>query len=343
MIRSGVPASITLAQGVLETENGNSDLVKRSNNHFGIKCKAEWTGNRVYHDDDEKGECFRKYDSAVQSYRDHSDFLRTRAHYAFLFSLSPTDYRAWAYGLKKAGYATNPRYPEKLIKTIEDFKLNDLSKQALNEIPDYGVFRILPQTSNGNASVKPISDTLANVNESTGSKVDSYNGLKAIHVEAGTFLLSVAVKNNLALSALLDYNDLVDDGITVSPCWLYLERKRIQGLQQTYKVKENETLYEIAQAMGIQLGFLLTYNKLAINDRIKNGDVLKLQSDSEYNNKKSAKLLTKDQGRRFHEVKRKESLYYISRIYKISISDLRALNKLKSDKISVGQKLLISK
>ena len=100
MIRSGVPASITMAQGMLETENGNSDLVKKSNNHFGIKCKTEWTGEKVYHDDDENGECFRKYDSAVFSYRDHSDFLRNRPYYASLFSLDPIDYKAWAYGLK---------------------------------------------------------------------------------------------------------------------------------------------------------------------------------------------------------------------------------------------------
>ncbi|RYZ47731.1 MAG: N-acetylmuramoyl-L-alanine amidase, partial [Chitinophagaceae bacterium] len=106
MARTGVPASITLAQGIHESGAGTSDLVQRSNNHFGIKCKTEWTGEKVYHDDDARGECFRKYDDPFTSYKDHSDFLRARKHYASLFDLDPQDYEGWAYGLKKAGYAT---------------------------------------------------------------------------------------------------------------------------------------------------------------------------------------------------------------------------------------------
>src|ERR1017187_8362716 len=111
MKRMGIPAAITLAQGLLETENGNSDLVKKSNNHFGIKCKGTWNAETVSHDDDEQGECFRSYKSAEDSYRDHSNFLRGSPRYAFLFKLDPRDYKGWAYGLKKAGYATNPNYP----------------------------------------------------------------------------------------------------------------------------------------------------------------------------------------------------------------------------------------
>lgn len=133
MRRSGVPAAITLAQGILESESGNGELVKKSNNHFGIKCKLDWKGDKVYHDDDESGECFRKYDSAVQSYIDHSNFLKSRPHYASLFDLDPTDYKDWAYGLKKAGYATNPKYPQMLIKTIEDNHLNDYTLIAMKE------------------------------------------------------------------------------------------------------------------------------------------------------------------------------------------------------------------
>src|SRR5882757_8211664 len=120
MKRMGVPASITLAQGLLETENGNGELVKKSNNHFGIKCKSSWSGGSVSHDDDANGECFRKYSKAEDSYRDHSNFLRGSERYASLFKLAPTDYKGWAYGLKKAGYATNPSYPAILIKSIED-------------------------------------------------------------------------------------------------------------------------------------------------------------------------------------------------------------------------------
>jgi LysM repeat protein len=132
MIRSGVPASITLAQGILETEAGQSALVKSSNNHFGIKCKTEWTGGKVYHDDDEKGECFRVYISAEESYRDHSDFLKNRSPYAFLFQLDPTNYEGWAKGLRKAGYATNPAYSQMLVKIIVDNNLQQYTLLALN-------------------------------------------------------------------------------------------------------------------------------------------------------------------------------------------------------------------
>lgn len=135
MVRTGVPASITLAQGILETENGNSALVKKSNNHFGIKCKETWTGPSVSHDDDAPQECFRKYENAIASYIDHSDFLRTRKHYHFLFDLDPLDYKAWAYGLKKAGYATNPKYPQILIKYIETYHLHDYSLMAMGKMP----------------------------------------------------------------------------------------------------------------------------------------------------------------------------------------------------------------
>lgn len=123
MYRSGVPASITLAQGLLESRYGLSELAVKGNNHFGIKCHNNWQGGKVYHDDDRKGECFRKYGSPEESFRDHSDFLRYRDRYKFLFDLEVNDYKGWAHGLKKAGYATDPAYPAKLIKLIEDYKL----------------------------------------------------------------------------------------------------------------------------------------------------------------------------------------------------------------------------
>jgi flagellum-specific peptidoglycan hydrolase FlgJ len=131
MERSGVPAAITLAQGILESESGNSLLAREANNHFGIKCKNEWKGGRIYHDDDELGECFRKYPSVEESYRDHSDFLRYRPYYTGLFSLNPDDYKAWAYGLKKAGYATGSQYPQHLIELIERHNLNQYTLQVI--------------------------------------------------------------------------------------------------------------------------------------------------------------------------------------------------------------------
>ena len=131
MQRTGVPAAITLAQGIHETGAGQSDLVIASNNHFGIKCKSDWKGESVSHDDDAKGECFRKYNDPVDSYKDHSDFLKNRPYYAALFKLDPVDYEAWAYGLKKAGYATNPKYPQILIKLIKDYNLQEYTMIGL--------------------------------------------------------------------------------------------------------------------------------------------------------------------------------------------------------------------
>ena len=135
MYRSGVPASITLAQGILESRYGNSPLATEGNNHFGIKCHKGWEGKTMAYDDDEKGECFRVYDSAAESFRDHSDFLRYRDRYKFLFEFSTTDYKAWAYGLKKAGYATDPSYPEKLIRYIEDYKLYEYDTVEEDQLP----------------------------------------------------------------------------------------------------------------------------------------------------------------------------------------------------------------
>ena len=132
MYRTGVPASITLAQGLLESRYGLSSLAKDGNNHFGIKCH-DWKGKRMFVDDDKKGECFRVYDDAAQSFQDHSDFLRYRDRYKFLFDNKTTDYKAWAYGLKKAGYATDPHYPAKLIKYIEDYKLYEYDKMSVKE------------------------------------------------------------------------------------------------------------------------------------------------------------------------------------------------------------------
>ena len=133
MQRTGIPASITLAQGILESQYGESDLAKNANNHFGIKCKTEWTGPKTYHDDDLKKECFRVYSSAEESYKDHSNFLMTRDWYAFLFKLEPTDDSGWAYGLKKAGYATEKDYPQRLLKLINDYQLQQYSLAALGK------------------------------------------------------------------------------------------------------------------------------------------------------------------------------------------------------------------
>ena len=146
----GIPASITLAQGILESGMGYGRLAKEGNNHFGIKCHKDWKGDRIYHDDDKKGECFRVYNDPASSYRDHSLFLKTRSRYDFLFEIKTNNYKAWAKGLKKAGYATDPKYPEKLISLIERFELNkfDLKKSKKTEEISFDGFQASRQIHN---------------------------------------------------------------------------------------------------------------------------------------------------------------------------------------------------
>ena len=128
MYRTGIPAAVTLAQGFVESGFGNSYLAKKANNHFGIKCKSNWKGEKIFYQDDDADNCFRKYKTVEDSYKDHSNFLKTRIHYKFLFQLDPLDYQSWCYGLKKTGYSTNPNYAKQLIDCIEKYNLNEYSK-----------------------------------------------------------------------------------------------------------------------------------------------------------------------------------------------------------------------
>ncbi len=187
----GIPASITLAQGLLESGNGNSDLTRRSNNHFGIKCH-EWTGDRVYHDDDARQECFRKYENPNYSYRDHSLFLRNRARYSSLFNLPIEDYKAWARGLKAAGYATDPRYPVKLIGLIDKYSLYQYDQEALSRYPELSKKRLAKEppakaTSESSYIVKK-GDTLYNIAQRFGVSVEALkrqNNLRSNTISIG--------------------------------------------------------------------------------------------------------------------------------------------------------------
>ena len=186
-----IPASITLAQGVLESGSGRSELASKSNNHFGIKCHTTWKGDRVYHDDDEKGECFRKYVYVETSYNDHSLFLTQRKRYAFLFDYDIKDYEKWAYGLRKAGYATDKKYPEKLLRIIEDYELHrfDLieEKQFVKEIQEL---------NDGDLPQEPEIIT----------KPENFHT-----VEKGETLYSISKKYNVSMEKLKEMNNLKDN------------------------------------------------------------------------------------------------------------------------------------
>jgi LysM repeat protein len=263
MQRTGVPAAITLAQGIHETAAGTSDLVLSSNNHFGIKCKGEWSGETVYHDDDAKGECFRKYPDPAQSYKDHSDFLRTRPNYASLFSIPPTDYEGWAYGLKKAGYATNPKYPQILIKLIQDYNLEDYTLIALNKKKDqsnaeWASASINTETSTGNSDVIETKS----VNKDYPSSVFQINDIKVVFVPKGTSFLKVAQENSVDLARLFEFNEMQQQAVAATDQLVYLQRKKRTGSHEFHVVLNGETLYDIAQAEGVRKESLLEYNFL---------------------------------------------------------------------------------
>ncbi|RYG46442.1 MAG: LysM peptidoglycan-binding domain-containing protein, partial [Chitinophagaceae bacterium] len=307
MRRTGIPASIKLAQGLLEAEMGNSNLVKRSNNHFGIKCKTEWTGESVSHDDDEKGECFRKYNNPEDSYRDHSDFLRSRDRYASLFNLRPDDYKGWAYGLKKAGYATNPRYPQMLIYNIEKYNLQQYDEIVINSPQP------TPEEENL-ATDEPVNEpetTLltGGVNEVASAadyKVKTRrNGLSAVFAAKGTSLLAIATVHQVALTRLLEYNDLKKDGLLQEDAWIYLERKNKESSQSTHTAIKGETLFDISQSHGVQLSRLVDYNNMPPEEPLTAGTVVHLKAvPMDIASNGSART-----GKFLHEVAPKEGLY----------------------------------
>jgi len=341
---SGIPASITLAQGILETENGNSELVKKSNNHFGIKCKSNWTGPSVSHDDDAPGECFRVYHSASDSYRDHSNFLRGSQRYAFLFNLSPTDYKGWAYGLKKAGYATNPKYPDILIRNIEKYNL-----QQFDENDDGSpVIDVAKQQELNNEPaeelIKPVRYTEMNMSQNLASiKAGKtlFNGLKAIFVPAGTSLLAIATEYQIALSDLLDYNDLKKDGLLHDEQWIFLQRKKKEGNRNRYTTTGTESLYWISQVNAIQLNSLMQFNNLPADAVLKPGTSIRLRMGD--GRPSSSVDKPKNSAVSMHLVQPKEGLYSISKKYNVSVQQLRNWNDLTTDELKIGQELIISK
>jgi hypothetical protein len=273
MQRTGVPAAITLAQGILESKYGESDLSKESNNHFGIKCKLDWNGEKVYHDDDLRQECFRKYNTVEASYKDHSDFLKSRPHYSSLFSLNPTDFQAWAYGLKKAGYATERDYPEMLIKVINDYNLNQYTVIALNKAPN-SVDSSLTKTAIEKITiattiVEDEKDELETVTKTTDKKVTvenypkglfSINGCNVIYASEGTSMLALAQQNNITLAKILEINDLDEVQILDKNQLIFLERKQKKGTTDFHIAVANESLHDIAQKEGIRMDMLVEYN-----------------------------------------------------------------------------------
>ena len=339
MKRMGVPAAITLAQGLLETQNGNSDLVKVSNNHFGIKCKSTWTAETVSHDDDERGECFRKYGTAEDSYRDHSNFLRGNSRYDFLFKLNPADYKAWAYGLRKAGYATNPRYPDILIKNIEKYNLEQYTLAAIDEVPHFDASKYSDDPVNNSVVSSQEEDS-----DFTAPRNLRINGLKALYVPKGTSLLAIASENNIKLEKLLAINELKKDGLVGKAQYIFLEKKQKEGNIDFCFAEAGETMYDIAQRMGVILQNLYSYNQITSDGYLPKGTKVFLRPGivtDDTNNAPQAQTASFKIS--MHEVLPKENLYSISKKYGVTVDQLKGWNNLTTDALQIGQQLIISK
>jgi len=249
MQRTKIPASITLAQAILESSVGQSYVARNANNHFGIKCTSKWTGPTINYDDDTTNECFRSYSSVEQSFIDHSDHLANNPRYVNLFNLDVTDYKGWATGLKASGYATRSNYAELLIGIIERYQLYDFDKFQSN---------------------KPASS-----NQKSAQFV--YNGIAAVMVRDGDTYDKITRDNNITMEKLVKYNDLAPDQALKTDMILYLKSKKSKGKESYHIVKDGETIYGISQDYGIKLDNLLAMNLMAPNEIPANGEIVYLK------------------------------------------------------------------
>jgi LysM repeat protein len=362
MHRSRIPASITLAQGLLESGNGNSRLALQANNHFGIKCKADWKGETLNEDDDAPQECFRKYPTPLDSYKNHSDFLMKGSRYAFLFDLEPTDYQSWAMGLRKAGYATNPRYGEILIATIEK---NNLQRFDLVKPTEVEVKEIIAEKKEVIAEQKSL----------------IINNIPAIVVKQGESFASIASAYDMRVWQIYKYNDLSkSDNITAGDT-LYLKPKNYKGLVETYQIGPTENIHIISQRFAIKLSRLYKYNRMKEGEepaagetvylRSKRLDAIKLRTgstptiavDTAYNDriyddpKKNIETIApaipedkydveahgvKEDMAFFHFVQGGETLFSIAKKYNVQVDGIKMLNNLPNENIKVGMRLIIN-
>lgn len=268
MKRTGIPASITLSQGCLESDNGNSTLSADGNNHFGIKCHDDWQGGRMYHDDDKRRECFRKYRSAYESYVDHSIFLTTKSRYEFLFDLKPDDYKGWAKGLQKAGYATSNKYSDLLIKIIEENELDAYDKMVLSgEYKPGKLIDKVPKTEKKAAQ------------GSTSRTIYKNNRIDYIIAQKGDTPEMLRKELELYPKEIYRYNDLSKGTALDSGMVIYLQPKRLHAEKgiETHEVQEGESMRDISQSYGVKLRNLYMMNNLEMDTEPDPGTILNLR------------------------------------------------------------------
>jgi hypothetical protein len=265
-----IPASITLAQGLLESAAGNSRLARQGNNHFGIKCKDEWRGGRIYHDDDEKNECFRTYKSVEESYTDHSLFLAKRKYYVSLFDLNIYDYKGWAYGLQRCGYATDKSYGAKLVQIIETYELYKYDRARIVEktpVKD-DIYEI---------KIFPPENRKLPVN--WRRRIMETNEVHYIEAQENDTYEFIAYDTRMKLKRLLKYNDSTPEQKLKKGDRVYLQGKRKYASKENrvHVVKNGESLHSISQLYGMKLKSIYKLNKIKDSYTPKPGDTLKVR------------------------------------------------------------------
>ena len=266
-----IPASITLAQGIIESAAGQSTLAKNANNHFGIKCHKDWTGKTYHKTDDKQNECFRKYDYAEESFRDHSFFLTQRDRYKPLFSLALTDYHGWAEGLQAAGYATNRQYAGMLIKTIEDYQLDHYDNPSL-------ISGAVADTSDPDFKIYPWIGTFRVAGYAAdGRRVYENNGIKCLVSAKPDNIFRLSSMLKIPVKKLMTYNDLKTTSSLEAGQPVYLKSKKRKAAVEFHVARAGESLYEISQRYGLKLKLLLKRNGMSEAMRPYAGQVLKLR------------------------------------------------------------------
>ena len=365
MKRTGIPASITLAQGIVESNSGESNLAKKFNNHFGIKCKSDWKGETTFQDDDTKQECFRVYPNAAASFKDHSDFLKNRPNYAALFTLDPVDDSAWAYGLKKAGYATASDYPKKLLKIIDDYELsqynfpeldNDELDSPLIEKPliKSPVMKVVADTIAINKDTILTKEIVPTVKKDTIVKMDSvinttptpkYTQAQIFAADSSNIALSkvngISANNNTVANDIPTMKGLGVSKDTVKQVLFTITKKKVINYpKEKFKINSVPVLWvragssylQIAQLYKISLYKLFVYNDMEEADIVEKDQLVFLAPK-----KKSGK-------KSIHTAKEGETLYEISQNEGIQLSYLQAYNKnLPKGKLKEGAIVLLFK
>lgn len=352
MSRAKVPASITLAQGIHESGAGTSVLCRNTNNHFGIKCHKEWQGETYRHDDDAPQECFRVYKDPAYSYFDHSEFLRSRKWYQPLFALAITDYKGWAYGLKKAGYATNPKYPQIIIKLIEDYQLwqYDYDSLTADSLQHYHTATDTLVKKESVTSLPPVIQNLKILEQNTLQlEKIKVNGVEGIVWDGIVPLETIAASQNNTVTDLKLMNDLYGSKGFKNGDVIYLQHKKAASEYWQYEIGNGETMWQIAQKFAIKLDSLYLRNGLKWGDEPEAGEVLVLRGEREVPIRSSAIRhhhiaaipATAATNPKSYFVQKGDTLYQIAKKFNTDVATLIQLNKLSTNQLNANQLLLL--